>query len=267
MNDSAPLSDLARLRTALAEREARRAAGRDVPEDAAERVARVLAADEPAPADCAAIAAQMPEFVAAELRGAAVAQLFPDVRRHLLVCAECAALHADLLELELGPEMAPLPAPDLAALRWPAAGEALRRLVAQRARELFARLALSLKDFDELVESFFESVDALGERLTLSPGTSGAFRFSGGEASPEFRLLIATWQATLAVRDAVETRPGITTQGAEFERLLREAARDAARRNGLKGDAGRFIAAFVEVALTPDRDPGGVKDAGSELPG
>ncbi len=268
MNHPSPLPDLDRLRAALAEREAQRAASRAIPEEDAERIARVLAADEPSPAACEAIEDRLPEFVAAELRGAAVARLFPEVHRHLMTCQDCAALHADLLELELDPELAPLPVPDLAALRWPVASEALRQLVTQRARQLLARLALRPRGFDELVASFFESVDELGERLTWSPRMSGAFRFGGAEASAELRVLLATWQTTLAVRDGLAARPGVAVRRVEFERLLRESARDAARRNRLGRDAARrFTDAFVELAFAAGADAGGKDDAGSQLSG
>lgn len=268
MNDPAPLPDLDRLRAALVEREALRAAGQAIPEDATERVARVLAADEPAPAACEAIEEQLPEFVAAELRGAAVAQLFPEVHQHLLICQDCTALHADLLELELGPEMAPLPAPVLAALRWPVAGEPLRQFVAQRSRQLLTCLALLPKGFDELIASFFELVDDFGERLTWSSRMSGAFRFSGEETSTDLRVLLATWQAALAVRDGLAHHPKVAARRAEFEQLLRASARDAARRNRLGRDAAqRFTDAFVDLALAADADAERRNDARSELPG
>jgi hypothetical protein len=268
MSNAADFPDLDRLREVLRRREAQRAAGRAIPEDAAERIARVLAADEPDPAACETVEAQLPEFVAAELRGAAVTQLFPAVQRHLLTCQECATLYADLLELELGPAFAPLPVPDLSALRWPVAGEPLRQFVTRRARQLLTRLAVLPADFDGMTESFFELIDELGERLTWTPRTTAAFHFAGEEASAATSALVATWQAILAVRDGLAARPGIATRGAEFERLLRDSARDAARRNRLGRDATRrFTDAFVELALISDASMEGANDTGSELPG
>jgi hypothetical protein len=244
--------ELDRLRELLQQRAAQRAAGRAVPEDAAERIARVLAAAEPEPAACAAIQEQLPEAVAAELRGERLATALPEVHRHLLICPTCSAFYADLLELELGPALTPLPAPDLAALRWPTAGEPLRRFVAQRGRQLLARLALLPAGFDELLAAFFEAVDELGERLTWSPATTRAFAFAG-EGSAAARLLLATWQATLAVRDGLAARPGMAADRAGFEQLVRAAARDAARRNRLaRATAERFVETFAQLTLTPD---------------
>jgi hypothetical protein len=268
MSNLSDFADLDRLRELLRRREAQAAAGRAIPEDAAERIARVLAGAEPEPAACEAIQTQLPEYVGVELRGGAVARLFPERHRHLLTCQACSTLHADLLELELGPDLAPLPAPDLAALRWPVAGEPLRQLVARQASQLLARLAVPPAGFDELVETFFELVDELGERVSWSPATARAFGLAGDEASAAARCLLATWQASLAVRDGLAARPGIAARKADFERLLHESARGAARRNGLgRDEARRFTVAFVELALAPDADMGGTEDAGSELPG
>lgn len=260
--------DLDRLRELLSSREAQRAAGRKVPEDAAERIARTLAADEPDPATCEIAQAKLPEVIGVELRGGAVAQLFPEVHRHLLTCQECSALYADLLELELGPELTPLPAPDLAALRWPVKAADMREFVAQRAGQLLRRLAVPSINYGELVATFFELVNDFGERLTWGPTTANAFRLAGDEAASAVRCLVATWQASLAVRDGLAARPGIAARRPEFERLLHESARDAAQGNGLgHGEARRFTAAFVELALTPDADIGAENDAGLELPG
>jgi len=255
MSNPSDSPDLDRLRELLRWLEAQAAAGRAMPEGAAERIARVLAADEPDPVTCEAIQAQLPEVVGVELRGGAVARLFPEIHRHLLTCQECSALYADLLELELGPELAPLPAPDLAELRWPVAAEPLRQLVARRARQLLARMAAPLTGFDELAETFFEVVDQLGERLTWSPATARAFGLAGPEASYAARCLLATWQAALTVRDGLATRPAIAARRTEFERLLQESARDAAGRNGFSRDeAERFMAAFVELTLAAPPD-------------
>ncbi len=246
--------DMERIRALLRAREARRAAGETVPEDPAERVARALAAEMPDPSACATIEAQLPEFVAAELRGADATRLFPEVQRHLLVCEQCAGLHADLLELELGPELTPLPVPPLAALRWPTGGEALRQFVAQRARQMLARLARPIPaGFDELITSFFETIEELGERVTWSPRTARAFSFADEETSYVARLLLTVWQATLAVRDRLAERPGIAADRAGFEQLLRTSAHEAARRNRLGRDAAqRFADAFVKLALAAD---------------
>ena len=268
MSNSLELPELERLRELLRKRNAGRAAGRDVPEDAAERVARAVIADAPDPATCEAIQAQMPEYVGVELRGGAAARTFPEVHRHLLTCQECSTLHAELHDLELGPQLAPLPAPDLTALRWPVAGEPLRQLVARRARQLLPRMAAPLAGFDELVETFFELVDDFGERVTWGPTTSNAFGLAGDEAAAAVRYLVATWQASLAVRAGLAARPGIAARRVEFERLLDESARGAARRNGIEGaEARRFTATFIELALAPAAGAGGASDARSELPG
>ncbi len=255
MSDSFEPPDLDRLRELLRKRDAQRAAGQGVPEDAAERVTRAVIADAPDPATCEAIQGQMPDYAGVELRGGAAARTFPEVHRHLLTCLECSALHAELLELERGPQLAPLPAPNLAALRWPVAGEPLRQLVARRARQLLPHMAAPLAGFGELVEAFFEVVDQLGERLTWSPATARAFGLAGPEASYAARCLLATWQAALTVRDGLATRPAIAARRTEFERLLQESARDAAGRNGFSRDeAERFMAAFVELTLAAPPD-------------
>ena len=204
---------------------------------------------------CAEAQAALPDYVEQELRGAAVTQRFPELTSHLLACPTCGELHAAMLDRELTPQPAPLPAPDVAALRWPVAGEPLRQLVARQARQLLARMARLPADFDGLAETFFELTAELGERLTWRPATARAFGLAGPEASYAARCLLATWQAVLAVRDGLAARPATAGRRIEFERLLQESARAAAGRNGFSRiETRRFTAAFVELALAPPPD-------------
>lgn len=268
MSDLHDAPDIELIRALLRKREAQRAAGRAIPEDPAERIARAVAAKLPEPTACVGVEAQLPEFVAAELRGAEVARLFPEVWHHLLTCEQCAAIHADLLELELGPEQEPLPVPALSALRWPVTGEALRQFVAGRARQVLTRLGQGPTALDELIQSFFEVVEELGENMSWSPRTARAFGFAGEESSGALRVLLATWQATLAVRDELARHPGLKAQRTRFEELLRQAAHRAARRNRLGRQAtARFVQAFVELALPSEHNPQGAEDARPELSG
>lgn len=268
MSDLHDEPDIERIRALLSKRETQRTAGHAIAVDAAERIARTIVAGTPEPTACAAVETQLPEFVAAELRGGEVARLFPEVWRHLLICEQCAATHADLLELEIGPEQAPLPVPALSALRWPVTSEALRQFVAGRARQVLTRLGQVPDALDELIESFFEVVEELGENVSWNPRTARAFGFAGEESSGALRVLLATWQATLAVRDELARHPELKAQRTRFEELLRQAAHRVARRNRLGRQAtARFVQAFVELAFPSEHNPQGVEDAGPKLSG
>ena len=251
MSSSSGLPDLDRLRHLLRNREGQRAMGRAIPEDAAERIAHVLSAGEPDLTACEAIQAQLPEVVGTELRGGIVARLFPEVRRHLQICVACSALFAELLALERGPELAPLPVPDLTALRWPNETPRVREFVRRRVREVLERLNLPVPaSFPTLVDAFFEQVAETGDQLWLGPRPAGAFGFADSRSSDALQILAATWVATMDVRDRLAHEvPAARYRRAAFEGVLRNAAAEAVRRSGLGGrEARHFTEAFIELA-------------------
>lgn len=246
--------DLDRLRELLREREARRAAGKAIPQAAAERIARVITAGEPEPSVCDVIEMQLPEYIGAELRGEAAAQLFPEIHRHLMTCLACGALHAELLELETSPGLAPLPAPNLAGLLWPVEAGPLRDFVRRMAVELVKRLHLPLPGrFPALLDAFFEQVAEAGDQVWLQPWTAGAFGFDDSRSSSALKILLATWIATTGVRDRlVDEAPLVRYRRGVFEGILRQAAAEAVRRSGLRGGEGRrFTETFIELAHAP----------------
>lgn len=111
-------------------------------------------------------------------------------------------------------------------------------------------------------------MDKRGERVTWGPTTVNAFELAGEEIAAAAVYLVATWQVTLMVRDGVVAWLGIAAQKSDFERLLRESARDAARRNGITGEvAQHFTSAFVELALASNAGVGWAKDGGPVLRG
>lgn len=72
----------------------------------------VLGTGDPA-LDCAVCQDVLPEHIEAELNNRPYQQ-WRAVRRHLDLCATCAADYLDLLEIALAAECGPLPRPDLA---------------------------------------------------------------------------------------------------------------------------------------------------------
>jgi hypothetical protein len=118
----------------------------------------------------------LPAFVTAEADGLRVAELYPDIKRHLDRCDNCAAQYVDLLQLALAqvgdalPQPVAVPAPDLSFLDDRPA--ALRDSVLKWAQQILAALAPGqLPGFQLVADVFFEEVGALGGKLSLQAMT------------------------------------------------------------------------------------------------
>jgi hypothetical protein len=241
-------ADLTHLRRLLHRR------GEQRPEDPAERLARALLEEGPAGVTCADVQALLPEYVEAELRRAAAGRQYPQVAQHILLCAECSVLHALMLDRELAPAPAPLPAPDLAAFRRQAAFEELRAFVFRLTEAMLNAIRpAALPDLADVAEIFFEQVRSLRGELRLQPAAGFALGF-GGDLPQAACFLAATCLATQRLgRDLPEERLEALRQSGELSDVARQTALGAASDLGFQQpEATRFAAEYGRLVAAAE---------------
>jgi hypothetical protein len=201
----------------------------------------------------------LPGYVDAEVGGLAVAQLYPDVKRHLDLCSECAGEYLEMLELALAedageiPVPERLPTPDLAFLSpVPVSLPDYVRSVAEKVATLLAPRLLS--DLQAISDIFFERVAALGGRFSLGPAFAPALGFGAGDVPEALKVLAATYAATQATVEGLSPQEIAAQAGAgQLRETLRRQAEEAAREARLGPQAARaFAERYAEVA---GRDP------------
>jgi hypothetical protein len=247
---------LDRLRQFLDSRDRRRADGQQIPESVAERIARSLVGEPPPGLTCDEVERWLPEYLEAELRHVSVASRFPEVARHLRACRRCSALYAELLDLGLARDVAPvvLPAPVIAEERISMADlRVFAQHVTERCLEIFHVDIDALADLPTVAEVFFEQVQGLGDRFSLQAVTGKVFGFGPAEGEEPLRSLAVSWAATLKLADQLAP-DGVMASRApgQLEALAQAAATRAAADQGLKdSEADQFIATFTQMVLEP----------------
>lgn len=239
-----PRPDLESLRRLL------RAAERGRKPGPAARLAHALTGEPAASLSCTDAQAQLPACADAELRGLPIAQRYPEVARHLLTCHECGALYALMLDRELAPALAPLPAPaSFAALRQESRLAEVRRFVVGIAEGVVKSIRpAALPSLADAAQVFFDQVRTLGGAFRLEPAAAHALG-QGGDLSPALRFLMASYLATQQLAqtpsgEGGESRPVTGDPRA----VLRQAALRAAADSGLKGaEAKRFAEAYADL--------------------
>lgn len=192
----------------------------------------------------------LPACVEAELRGENVAERFPDLWQHLLICDACGSIYADLLEVtmleEAGqlPDLITIPTPDLSFL--PSLAPTMRRAITDIATTIVTRLVPeSTTTFTLLCEVFFERVEALGGAFQIHSASDLALAF-GAETSFPLSILAATFETTRNLTSMVEQRP--TTDVTEWSDLIKQTAHKQARQLGLsRSQANKFAAEYLQT--------------------
>lgn len=146
--------------------------------------------------------ALLPEYIEAEIKGEPARRRFPDVARHLEVCATCAETYVDLLELALASEEEPLPVPvplpaiDLGFLPRLSPAEQFRQLVEQLTAEVARHAdAALLGDLPAASRQFFRRIQDLGEGWRPRSGPAPALAF-GQDPPPGLQAVWAAYTAT-----------------------------------------------------------------------
>ncbi|HEY4690882.1 MAG TPA: hypothetical protein VIK33_16340 [Anaerolineae bacterium] len=204
--------------------------------------------------------ARLPRYVADEAGGLPVGRLYPDVTRHLDLCAGCEAEYLDLLEVALLEEEGALPAPadipkpDLSFLP---RKTALRDYVRALAQDLVLALRPdALDEFRSVVDAFFRWIEQQGGRLIPVRADLGeSLGFAEGELPDATLILAATQLATQSLVDAL-TPQEIQAQiaGGRLLSTAREYAGRSAQKMGLDPqEAHEFAQEYAErIGRNPD---------------
>ncbi len=165
-------------------------------------LARAVAGAHDPTITCEECRAWLPSYVDAEVGGLPVGQLYPQVKRHLDLCADCQTEYLEMLELALVEDAGELPVPkiiptpDLSFLPPLSFVEAARETVT-KVTERF----LEILDPDRLEElaiigdTFFARVEELGGQFFLRQTPAMALAL-GAEASMALLSLAASYETT-----------------------------------------------------------------------
>lgn len=147
--------------------------------------------------------AHLPTYVDEEVAGLNVAELHPDVKRHLDLCESCAAMYLALLDVALAevegkiPQTEAVPAPDLSFLPPASFVDLAKDNVLTIATSILNSLSpAGLEELDIFGDVFFERIAEVGRDFRLTPQSASALGF-GSEGAPMWlRALAATYETT-----------------------------------------------------------------------
>ncbi len=203
------------------------------------------------PAFCDECRALLPELVEAEMAGEDVAALYPTVLDHLDTCADCDAEYAVLLDLALTEERGELPQPaTYPDLKLPQP-VLVRRFVRRLAQAVLDTLAPQhAQELAVVAKTFFEQLAGAVGRLTLQESPSLPMGL-GGQRSETLPTVMAAYYAvaTLLEKYTAAELQVLSEKGA-LENVLRQIARDEAKRHDLRGKAEKvFVDGLVKETL------------------
>lgn len=192
--------------------------------------------------DCDEYRSWLPVYVEAEVSGFDVGQQYPEVRRHLDLCAECEAEYVDLLDSTLDEMNAdwsniPVPPPDLSFLP-PLSFQAYLRWLLEG---VIGQLQpLRLPQLDRQMEPLLRQLTALGTRPMHA-----ATATMGPDQSYE-RLNLATYDVA---RSLLQNAPSdIQSDPARLEEWVDREARRAAEYQRLSDEeVDAFVIAVAEL--------------------
>ncbi|HLF26284.1 MAG TPA: hypothetical protein VJG32_08105 [Anaerolineae bacterium] len=207
----------------------------------------------------AAFQSRLPGYVAAEIGGLPAGALYPDLKRHLDLCAGCEADYLNLLEVALLERAGKLPAPiftprpDLSFLPQQVSLPGFVRTLAQ---DLVSALRPNrLDEFRKAADAFFDAVARQGGRLIPVRADLGeALGFEAGRVPDAVLMLAATQLATQSLIETL-TPQEIQTQatGGQLRQTLLDQAERSAQKVGLEAQAAReFAEKYADLLL---RDP------------
>jgi len=157
---------------------------------------------------CEECQTQLPSYVDAEVGGLTVGQLYPQVKRHLDLCADCEAEYLEMLELALVEDAGELPvpetfpAPDLGFLPSLSFVELARDMVTRVAERALTNLAPDmLEELPIIGDIFFARVEELGGRFSLRQAPSVALGLGAEEASIGLLSLAASYETTRRIAE------------------------------------------------------------------
>jgi hypothetical protein len=215
-------------------------------------LARAMAGVDDPNMTCEACQSWLPSYVDAEIGGLPAAQEYPQVKRHLDLCADCEAEYVEMLELALAEDAGELPMPE--HFPTPNLGFLppipLPVIVRDWAEELIAAIAPHLVDeFRIIADVFFERIAALGEGFRLQAGLAPALGLGDSEVTGSLQMLAATYVATqVVVTDLSAHAIEEQAQTGRLSQTLRRQAEQAARDMNLSSEeAQAFAEQYAEL--------------------
>jgi hypothetical protein len=225
-------------------------------------LARAVAGARDQAITCEECRAWLPSYVDAEIGGLPVGQLYPQVKRHLDLCADCQAEYLEMLELALVedagelPVPEALPAPDLSFLPSPSFVETARETVT-RVTERF----LEILDPDRLEEltiigdTFFARVEELGGQFSLRQAPAMALGLGAEEASMALLSLAASYETTRRIAEtfsAQEIRAHADQE--DLADILAQVAKKVARETMMSRKEARLFAQIYAEGARDEMD-------------
>lgn len=213
--------------------------------------------------------ARLPRYAADETSGLPVSRIYPDLKRHLDLCARCEATYLELIELsqiEATMLTAPIevPAPDLSFLpRKITLVDYVRTLSWELVKSLTPD---ALGEFPSVAANFFNWLKRYDNVLEPVRSDLGrALGFAPGETPDVALILISTQLTTQALVEALAREEIQVLAGSDrLLAVVREHAERSARQAGLDPQTAQAFAQKYAEQLV--RDPGAFWESSSQSP-
>jgi hypothetical protein len=202
--------------------------------------------------------AALPSFVTAEADGLRVAELYPDIKRHLDRCDSCAEQYVDLFQVALVdvgdamPQPEALPKPDLNFLEDRRIG--MQSLVVRWAKQILATLSpQQLPGFELVSDVFIEQAEALGGKFSLQ-----AMTVRGQEPGGALAALALTFAAVESLRTTLTPHQiDQWSRAGTLEKAVEASALNAAQEIKLDPESASMLAR--EFAAQVAKDPASLR--------
>jgi hypothetical protein len=206
---------------------------------------------------CEKCQAQLPSYVDAEVGGLPVGQYYPQVKRHLDLCADCEVEYLEILELALVEDAGELPVPRmmptpvLSFLPPLSLAELIRGLVTRVAEKVLATLAPDrLEELSIIGDTFFARVEELGGQFSLRQAPAMALALGAEEASMALLSLAASYETTRRIAETFSAQEiQAHADREELADILAQVAEKVARETMMsRTDARMFAQIYAEGA-------------------
>jgi len=214
---------------------------------------RAVAGVEDSGMTCEACEASLLSYVDDEIGGLDVARLYPDVKRHLDLCADCMNEYVQMLEWGLAedaewqPVDVPIPTPDLSFL--PPLLPALPKVsfpdyVRSVAEQLISsRLPKQIGRFKEIADEFFERLSRAGQSFVFQPRRV----LSRKPNTTQFLVAAYATTQTLVQEWSISEVETQIRHGTLLESVREEAEKEARKQGFRKKEARRFAKQYAEI--------------------
>ncbi len=219
----------------------------------------VLGSDDPHISHTEALA-QLPSYVADEIAGLSVSELYAEIKRHFDLCAECEAEYLELLHLaqmeEAGELSAPAAIPE-ADLSFLPQKVSLVSYVRTLSKDLVTIIRPNtLPSFEAIADTFFKWIERQGGRLILVRADLREALGINEDAMSDVALILTATQLT--TQSLIDTLTPEDVQmkavGDSLQQRVLEHAERSAIKVGLDSDAAHEFAQQYAERIIHDAD-------------